>query len=289
MAPTSFSLRIGTLARLLFVAAAGLAVATASQAGNFRAGGTGSGLGIMMRLAEAYAKVDPSFRLDLVPNLGSSGGIKALSIGATHIAIASRRLKPDEAVAGLRAYEIGRTAFVLATRRPALKDLSIAQVVDLYAGRQTRWPDGQMVRLVLRPAGDGDTALLAAFSPAVKEALSTAMSREGMVTGLTDQDSVDEIERLPGAIGTASMVLLNTERRSAVPVAIDGVSPTLANVVSGRYSHVKPLVVVIREGAPAELIRFIAFAGSEAGLKVLAASDVDSSTSTAASVTKAAP
>lgn len=185
-----------------WVAAVALLAALAGNsevhAQTIRIGGTGSAIGTMQRLGEAYRKTDPSFRLDVLPNLGSSGGIKALSVGGIQIAAISRPLKPVESATGLRAIEYGRTAFVLASSQDTTRNLTMGEVAALYAGKRTHWSDGTPVRLVLRPTSDGDTELLAAFSPEVRAALEQAQRREGMVLGMTDQETVDAIERLPG-------------------------------------------------------------------------------------------
>ena len=255
-----------------------LALPTPALADTVRLGGTGAALGTMTLLAQAYKKIDPLFQLEIVPNLGSSGGIKALGAGATQIAVASRAIKAEELAAGLHAVEYGRTAFVLATAKADVQALTLAQIADLYAGRQTRWGDGQPVRLVLRPASDADTPLLASFSPGVKVALTTAMAREGMVTAMTDQDSADAIERLPGGIGSSSLALLMSEHRRARALPIDGIAPTVANVASGRYPYVKPLYLLYKDGAPPSALRFIAFVGSEAGRRILTAAGTDVTT-----------
>ena len=57
---------------------AALLLPGAAHAESLRLGGTGSALGTMKLLAEGYRKLDPSFVLEIVPNLGSSGGIAAL-------------------------------------------------------------------------------------------------------------------------------------------------------------------------------------------------------------------
>lgn len=239
-----------------------------ASAETVRLGGTGSAIGTMQRLGEAYQKIDPAFRLEVVPNLGSSGGVKAVSSGAVQIGATSRPLKAEEVAAGLRAIEYGRTAFVLATAKPGVKGLSLNEVAEYFHGR-AQWGDGTPVRLVLRPASDGDSMLLAQFSPGIKAALAQAQSREGMVTAMTDQEAVDAIERLPGSLGTASMALLLSERRRAVPLAVDGIEPSLANVSSGRYPHVKPMYLVLRGDAPEGVRRFVDFIGSPAGRKIL--------------------
>lgn len=266
--------RLAAATRVLMVSVAMLLGAPAS-ADTVRLGGTGAALGAMHLLERAYKQLDPSFELDVVPNLGSGGGLKALGSGAIQIAVTSRTLKPEEEAAGLQAIEFGRTAFVLATTKDGVQGLSLNQIADLYAGRQTKWGDGSPVRLVLRPASDGDTPLLASLSPAIKEAVAVAMGREGMVTGMTDQDSANAIERLPGGLGTSSAALLTSERRRARALAIDGVEPTLANVANGRYRFVKPLYVAVKADAPASVMQFLAFIGSPAGQGVLADGGVD--------------
>lgn len=276
------------LCTTLFSLVFALALPTATHAETVRLGGTGASLGTMSLLAQAYRKVDPSFQLEIVPNLGSSGGIKALTTGATQIAVASRPIKAEELAAGLRAFEYGRTAFVMVTAKDNVQALTLTQIADLYAGRQTKWADGQPVRLVLRPPSDGDTLLLAAFSPGVKDALAIAMAREGMVTAMTDQDSADAIERLPGGLGTSSLALLMSEHRRARALTINGIAPTTANIASGRYPYVKPLYLLVKNGAPASVVQFIAFVGSEAGRRILTAAGTDVTTARSAPLVAAA-
>lgn len=247
-----------------------LALCAAAHADTVRFGGTGSAIGTIKQLAQAYRKLDPSFQLDVVPNLGSGGGIKAVATGAIQLGAASRALKADEAAAGVRAIEYGRTAFVLATAKDGVKGLTMREVADLYAGRQSRWADGQPVRLVLRPASDADSALLGSFAPEVKAAVDAALAREGMVMGMTDQEAVDAIERLPGGLGTASMALLLSEQRRARALEIDGVAPTPAHVASGRYPYLKTMYLVVRADAPASVMKFVDFVGSPLGQRVLA-------------------
>lgn len=257
-------LRLWTAFLLTFALAA-----PAARAEPIRLGGTGSALGTMQKLAEAFGRVQPQFALTIVPNLGSSGGLKALRDGLVQIAATSRPLKPEEAAAGLSAVEYGRTAFVLATSKAGVDGLSLAQVADIYSGRQSRWEDGTPIRLVLRPASDGDTALLGGFSAQVKEALAAAMSREGMVVAMTDQDSADGIERLPGGLGTSSLALLRAEGRRLHALAIDGVRPSVASVADGSYPHAKPMYLVTKGVASPSVAQFLAFVGSPEGRRIL--------------------
>jgi phosphate transport system substrate-binding protein len=249
---------------------AGLTFNAAVSAETLRLGGTGAALGSMALLAKAYQRLDPGFELQIVPNLGSSGAIKALLEGSIQVAATSRPLKPDEAASGLQAFAYGRTAFVLATTKDGVDGLTMAQIVDLYSGRQPRWGDGKPVRLVLRPPSDGDTALLAAFSPEVKAVLDIAMAREGMVTAMTDQDSATAIERLPGGLGTSTLALLISEQRRARALAIDGVAPTVDNVADGSYRFTKTMYLVVGARRSMAASKFLAFVDSDAGRRILA-------------------
>lgn len=249
---------------------------TLAQAETIRVGGTGSGLGLLQKLALQYAKQEPGFQAIVVPSLGSSGGLKAAAHGAIDLAVSSRPLSPEEE-SGTPAVLIGQTAFVLATAKAGVQGLALTQLAEMYSGRQVRWPDGQPVRLVLRQASDVDTLLLARLSPAMKLAVDAAMAREGMIIALTDQDAVDVLERVPGTIGPTTQALLLSEGRRLAALAIDGLVPTVAHVASGRYPWAKPLLLVPRPGAPPVVHRFVAWVASDGARRLLAEYGVDTS------------
>ena len=263
-AKTRFRAAVVALLGLMLAAAAGVA-----QSETIRTGGTGAALGTMRVLADAYKKTDPAFSLEIVPNLGSAGGLKAVEQGAVHFAVISRALKGEETARGYTAIEYGKTPFVLATARPDPSALTLRQIADMYSGRVSKWPDGAPVRLVLRPANDGDTPLFAAFSPGIKEALAEAMAREGMIVAVTDQDSANEIGRIKGAIGTSSLALIASEKRPLSLVPIEGVKPSVKALADGSYPYFKS-VYFVTKGTPTEdTTRFIAFVRSPAGRRIL--------------------
>lgn len=235
-----------------------------------RAGGTGAALGTIRLLADAYTKVDSAFSLEIVPNLGSGGGLKALERNAIQFAVISRPISKEEAPKGFTTIEFGRTPFVLATTRKDVPGLSLEQIADIYMGKQTSWPDGTPIRLVLRPANDVDTAHLASFSARIKDALGVAMSRPGMVVGITDQDSANTIARLTGGLGTSSLALILSEKHPIRALAIEGVMPTAKTIADGTYPHFKSLYIVTRGNPSATVTRFITFVRSAEGRRSLA-------------------
>jgi phosphate transport system substrate-binding protein len=229
-------------------------------------GGTGSGLAPMRRVLEA-ANVPVQF----VPNLGSGGGLKALQAGALDIAVSARKLNDAERAAGLVEREIFRTPFLWAAHAAVpLRALSMAELLNFYNGKITEWPDGRIVRLVLRPEHDSDTALAKSISPEMNAALTTAAGRPGMRVAVTDDEAAADIERITGAIGMSSLGLLLAQQRQVVMPPLAGVAPTVEMLANGRYPHYKTLYLVTR-GAAAEPVAAVgAHLASKAGVAALA-------------------
>jgi len=235
-----------------------------------RTGGTGGALGTVRMLAEAYkAKVDPQFSIQIVPDLGSSGALKALERDAIDFALMSRPLTKAEVARGLTSIEYGKTPFVLATSRKDVNGLTLAQIADIYAGKVSRWPDGTPIRLVLRPANNSDTAALGAFSPSVKHALARAIAREGMIVATTEQENAHDIAHLKGALGMSSLALILSEKRPLVALSIDGVHPDVKALADGRYPHYHTQHFAARANPPEAVLRFRAFLQSADGQRIL--------------------
>lgn len=241
----------------------------AAYAQTVRAGGTGSALGTIHLLGEAYKKSHPQFTLELVSSLGTGGGIKALDKGAIQIALLARPLSQEETARGLQAFEYARTPFVIATGKKGLSGLSLSEIADIYGGRKASWPDGTPIRLVLRPASDADTTFLGSFSPPVKHAVAQALARDGMIVAVTDQDSASEILRLPGALGTSTLALILSERRALYALPIDGVAPSVKSLANGTYPYARSLYLATKGTPPEAVAHFIDFIRSAEGRRIL--------------------
>lgn len=260
-----------------FVAAILLLVAACQAAAEaIKVGGSGAGLSIIRLLADGFAKEAPDFRATIVPNLGSSGGVKALAAGAIDLAVTSRPMRENERALGLSQLELGRTPFLFAVSASSkVATVTTRQLADIYAGKLTSWPDGSPIRIVLRPASDVDSEIVKGISPELGQALSLAERRPGVAFSVTDQDAANDIERISGAIGPSSLVLLIGEKRPLRALKLDGIEPTLANIASGAYPHYKRLFFLAGAKHSATVQRFIAFGRSSAGRKLLAQSGIE--------------
>lgn len=239
-----------------------------------RIGGTGSGLGVMKNLAAEFKKSHPGITIRFMPSLGSSGGIKALLNGALDVAISGRTLKADEEKGGAVAVEAAKTPFIfIANNSVSISDITTRELEMIYSGQLQRWPDGSRIRLILRPLGDTDSKIVKSISGKMVGALETALERQDMVVAVTDQEAVESVARIPGAIGGATLSQVISEQQPVHILSLNGVKPALNTLVSGTYPLSKPLYLVTTAHTSPAARQFIQFVRSSRGSTILLASD----------------
>jgi phosphate transport system substrate-binding protein len=236
-----------------------------------RIGGTGSALAAIGLLAERYREENPEAVVQVLPSLGTTGGIRALQAGAIDLALTARLLNDAERAAGLRGRIYARTPLVFVSN-PAtgVTGVSSGDVVQIYAGELTDWPNGVPIRLIRRPATEADWDLLRGLSPSMAQAVGLAMERPGLVTAATDQDNAEAIEKLRGSFGLSALGQILAERRRVSVLALDGVEPSLERLAAGDWRLVRSLHLVTGEKSPPEAAAFLAFVLSTKAGEVLA-------------------
>lgn len=261
----------GQLQKLFFVAlVAVLAFPHASGASEIRLAGTGNALGTMKLIAKAYNQSHPHNKAVVFESLGSSGGIRAVSKGALEIALSSRPLTEDETQLGLRATEYARSPTVFAVRiQNKTTRITVNEIVAIYSGKLTHWPDGTLVRPVLRQPGEDHIQQLLKLTPEMEHALNLAKVRPGMPYAVTDQDAANKLESIPGGFGISTLSLILSEKRALRALALDGVEPTLENAQSGRYTLMKPFYYVLPKHPSSASLEFIGFLNSADGRAIL--------------------
>lgn len=259
---------VALLAMLPLLCVAGPASATPDTV--IRVGGTGGALAAMKQVGEAFRKADPDCRLNILPSLGSGGGIKALLAGTLDVAVSARPLTAEERRQGAKETPYGRSPFVFVTSlESGVPGVTTRQLVEIYSGRTVAWPDGRQIRLVLRPEGDADTAQLLSISPEMERAVREALGRKGMAVALSDQEAADLMENAPGSLGTTVLSLVLSEKRSLRVLPLDGVAPGVKTLASGSYPHARTFYAVTGPKSPASALRFVTFLKSPEGRKVL--------------------
>jgi phosphate transport system substrate-binding protein len=235
-----------------------------------RASGTGTALGAMRRLGAAYTSANPGRRLHVLPSVGTTGALQALTRGVLDIALSGRPLELAEETLGLEAVPYARTPFVFAVGpRVGVTGITAGDIARIYRGDLSTWPSGERVRVVLRPRGDVDSAILRAISPEIAAAADLAQKREGMLVAVTNQECNEIVARTPGAIGPTSLTQILTETERLTALAWNGVPPTVSNLTSGAYPLAKTLFVVYRTPPSPEVRRFLAFLASPEARRTL--------------------
>ena len=240
----------------------------AAIADTIKIGGTGSALGTMKILADAYRVSHPDTQIVVVPALGSSGSIKAVAAGVLDIGLSGRPLKPAEREQNLAEREVARTPLVLASMR-AHAGFTLSDIARIYGGTLQAWPDGSPLRPILRPESDSETALLRAMSPEINRAMTIAYARPGVHIAITDQDSADAIEQIPGGLGTSTLALILSEQRTINALPLNGVAPSVAALMRGSYPYFKPLYLITPQNPSGPARAFAAFIQSRQGARIL--------------------
>ncbi|NTV91240.1 MAG: hypothetical protein HGA22_12920 [Clostridiales bacterium] len=233
--------------------------------------GTGASIGSMQLMANGFQKKHPGVTVKVLPSIGSTGGIKAVNEDKIDIGLSYRPLKQDEKNDKIIEEPYGRTAFIFGAQasNPA-KGFTLAEIEEIYAGKRTTWPDGNPIRLVLRPASDSYSTYLAGINPGLKSASEKARSVPGVYVGNTDQDAAIQIEKTPGSFGTTSLSLVVAEKRKIKALTVDGAAPTTSNVSTGKYPYATTLYLVYKRDKYKGAIKdFIEFIYSRDGQKLL--------------------
>jgi phosphate transport system substrate-binding protein len=235
-----------------------------------RAGGVGA---VTMLLPSLYSEFDRdgANKLEVIPGLGSSGGLRALAEGALDFAVSGRPLNADELKEGLRVVAAVRTPFVLVTSHANPNSLKSTEIADIFKTPKAMWADGSVTRVILRPKSDSDTTVLGVMFPGMVSAIEAARARQDTTIAATDQDNADAAERIKGSLTGTTLTQMITEQRNLRVVAIDGLMPGVEAMEAGAYPFTKTISFVLPAKRNTLAERFIAFIQSPAGQEILRA------------------
>ncbi|MBA4423355.1 MAG: hypothetical protein C0390_09715 [Syntrophus sp. (in: bacteria)] len=239
--------------------------------------GTGSGIGAMRRMAEGFQMKHPYVAIDVLPSIGSTGGINAVKEGRIDIGLSSRPLTPDERSMGIIEEPYGRTAIIFGVQASnPTNGLTLTEIEDIYTRKRPTWSDGTPIRLILHPINDVLSVYLASINPRLKSASEKAQAIPGVFIGMTDQEGASQIEKTPGSFGTTSASLVASEKRKIKALLVDGAAPALSNIAdgvhlsAGKYPYTMTMFLVYkRDNNKGEVKDFIKFVFSKDGRKLL--------------------
>lgn len=235
-----------------------------------RVGGTGGDLGTMRLLGRAYEKRYPDARVNVLPSLGSKGGIKALLAGKLDLGLSARPLKEKEVAAGALAQAYGKTPVVFATNPANSADnISGDDLVAMFSGELRQWPDGSAVRLVLRHGKSADEKIIVAAMPHMKQVFEKGRSLPGVPVAYTIQDAAQRMETARWGLGMTNLSVILGENRGLKALRFNDVNPSPENLSNHRYPLEKTFYFVTHGAIDEKVRHFINFVFSPEGVQIL--------------------
>ncbi|WP_037446123.1 PstS family phosphate ABC transporter substrate-binding protein [Skermanella stibiiresistens] len=241
-----------------------------------RIGGTGAALAAMRILGAEFAKLDPTVEVEVLPSLGTAGGIEALAEGVIDIGLAARALKPAEAARGIGEAACLTTALVFVANHK-LRDqdprdgIRRADLPALFRDPHATWPDGAPLKIILRARSGSEYPYLIKAVPGMDEALDDAHRRQGIPVGATDQENVDMALRTKGSLAITSLLQVRAENLPLRLVRLDGVAPSAKTLADGSYPFPYRICLLLPERPSAVGLKFVSFVTSPAGREALEA------------------
>ena len=208
--------------------------------------------------AEVYMEKYPNTIVN-VQGGGSSAGIQAAETGVADIGTCSRELKPEEKDLNeiIVAYD-GLAVIVHSNNNTG--DLSIEQIKQIFAGQIRNWKElggnDKVITVVTREEGSGTRG---AFQELV-------MEKDRIFKGAIVEDSNGTVREIvandPNAIGYISLGLVNDKVKA---LSLDGIIASDENIITKRYSLVRPFLFVTKNTPTGEVKNFIDFVLSQEG------------------------
>jgi phosphate transport system substrate-binding protein len=246
-----------------------LNVVLANEAEIKIAGGS-TATGSMDLLAAAFRESHPHVSFRVYPGIGSAGGLRAVAADAVDIGLMGRPLLGNERTMGLSAIEYGRTPLAFIAGAGAnVSGVSHDDVVKIYRGETTTWPNGEKIRLILYFASDPDTLLEKQISREMSDAIDAALARPGMIFASSTQNGYDDVKEIPGSFGFCSLTKVLTEKGSVKILSYNGVRPSVWNLINGSYTLYKPLYLVVKSNPSRPVRDFLHFIFSSKGQRIL--------------------
>jgi len=217
------------------------------------------------KVAEHFMEENP----DIVVNVqggGSTAGIQATMNGTCDIGTSSRNLKPSER--GLKVILIALDGIaVILHRDNPIDDLTVEQVRGIFGSRILNWkelggPD-KVIIPVTREEGSGTRA---SFEEMI-------MDGEEISDACLVQDSNGAVREIiattPQGVGYISVGLVDDREKA---IAINGIKPTIANLIAEKYRFARPFLLLLRETPQGNCKRFIEYVLSPEGQEILGSS-----------------
>jgi len=206
-----------------------------------------------------------------IESVGSTNGIWLAAFGMADLGLTSRSLWEEERALGVTVLPYAKTALVVGTDPTVVEDgLTTAELLDIYRGGKRRWRGGQEIALLARQKGDSSIEALRATVPGFAAAYATGEQLGWWNIFYSEESMLEALVSGSFSVGLTDLGTMTIERLPIKPLSIDGATPTLDNVASGRYRLTKTLSFVFRTaGLSPAAHAFVRFVRSEEARSLL--------------------
>lgn len=205
---------------------------------------------------ETWDKVDsslPNKNITIFVSAGGSGaGVKAVLDHVADFGMLARDVKDSEKakIKDMKAYTLGIDALCVAVNPEneviKLKDgnLNKEEIVKIFSGEYKKWSDldkslpNDEIVVVTRDLGGG------AHEVFQKKIMKDVKVSKNVIQSPSMGALVSKIIENKNAIGYASFGITNQNKGKLIPLNVDGVEPTVKNIVDGKYYISRPLIIV---------------------------------------------
>lgn len=224
-------------------------------------------------LSRAYQERYTGASFELGKGLGTKARLEALAEGRIDIALASHGIDAaDLARRGMAAHEVARTAVVFGVNSSVkVAGLSAQQICDVYAGKVADWKTlgGPQLPIAARTRPDSEVDAEVARSGIA--CMKDLRMSEGVKLMPRSGDMARELAGTAGAIGMTTMTVVEQSGGAIVPLSIDSVMPSAANVERRVYPLLREAYLVVKLPPSAAVSRFVEFVKSDDGARVIRA------------------
>ncbi len=232
--------------------------------------GSGAPEVILRKLAEAFNKTNPGYKVIVPKSIGSGGGIKTVGNDEYFLGRVARPLKKSEAHFGLTYVPFAKDLVVFAAGKNVdIKSLTPEQILDIYSGKITGWEQvgGRKahIRTLAREKSETSAIIIARHLPGFKK----LVYGKQIKLIYHDYAMVDALCKFPTSIG---WLTCSSVKPGFKPVAYNGIAPTAQNGATGKYPFALEYAFIYKKDRlNTAAKKFMDFVKSGQGKKILEA------------------
>ncbi|MBK5251980.1 MAG: phosphate ABC transporter substrate-binding protein [Peptostreptococcaceae bacterium] len=223
---------------------------------------------LAQEIADAFMLKNPGVRVD-VQGVGSTAGVKAASEGAADIGMASRDLKTEEKGWGLDEHIIAYDGIAVVVHPTnEVGDLDPETVKAIFKGEITNWKEvggaDEEILIVSREEGSGTRG-------AFEELLEIDAVKEDALIAEGNGSVKANIASKTYGIGYISLSYVDETVKT---VEINGVEPTVDNILAGSYKVSRPFLMLTKGENSGIAKAYLDFIFSEEGQAIVSEKNI---------------